>query len=287
MSSTIEAKMAPIRTTATVVSNLLDGPGRKLRLAVPDWPGAVPGQFVMIGAGAEAAVPRQDPLLPRPMAVYRDFGTSANGEPDASEIELLYRIVGRGTRLLAEAKPGEAIKIVGPLGRGFPLETHPSESAENLAILVGGGTGIASLYELAVALLGLGRSVLVILGARSASDFMASADFNALDAELICTTDDGSEGIAGQVTGPLTDRLDEVGGDATVFAVGPTPMMKACAAIAAERSVRCYVSLENPMACGFGVCLGCAAPRTDGGFSLVCRAGPVFLAGEIDWEGLP
>ncbi len=287
MSSAIEAEAAPVRTLARVLSNQPDGPGRRLRLSVPDWPGSIPGQFVMIGAGAEGAVPRQDPLLPRPMAVYRELGSGPDGEAgdrDVPQVELLYRIVGRGTRLLSEAKPGEAIKLVGPLGRGFPIEEHPG-----LAILVGGGTGIASLYELAQALIAVGRSVLVILGARSASDLMARGEFNALDLELICTTDDGSDGVPGQVTGPLADRLAAAGEGtgATVYAVGPTPMMKACAELCATSSIDCFVSLENPMACGFGVCLGCAAPRAEGGFSLVCRAGPVFEASEIDWEGLP
>lgn len=282
MSHAIEAKAAPVRTHARVLSNEPDGPGRKLRLAIPDWPGSIPGQFVMIGAGAEGGAPRQDPLLPRPMAVYRDLGSSSAGEGDDPRIELLYRVVGRGTSLLSEAKTGELIKLVGPLGRGFPIaESQP------LAILVGGGTGIASLYELAKSLIAAGKSVLVILGARSASDLMGRSEFSALDLELICTTDDGSDGVHGQVTAPLGERLGQVGGGATVYAVGPTPMMKACAELSASHSAVCFVSLENPMACGFGVCLGCAAPRAEGGFSLVCRAGPVFEAGEIDWEGLP
>jgi dihydroorotate dehydrogenase electron transfer subunit len=129
--------------------------------------------------------------------------------------------------------------------------------------------------------------VLVILGARSKPDLLARNDFEALDVELLCTTEDGSDGIHGRVTEPLAARLVDVDGAATVFAVGPTPMMKACAALAASHSVACFVSLENPMACGFGVCLGCAAPRAGGGFSLVCRDGPVFEAREIDWERLP
>jgi dihydroorotate dehydrogenase electron transfer subunit len=88
------------------------------------------------------------------------------------------------------------------------------------------------------------------------------------------------------VIDPLAERLRE-SPEATVYAVGPTPMMRACAELAAAVGARCLVSLENPMACGFGVCLGCAAPRSGGGFSLVCRAGPVFAAQEIDWAGLP
>ena len=64
-------------------------------------------------------------------------------------------------------------------------------------------------------------------------------------------------------------------------------MMRACADLATKHEAACLVSLENPMACGFGVCLGCAAPRAEGGFSLVCRDGPIFDAREINWEGLP
>jgi dihydroorotate dehydrogenase electron transfer subunit len=152
---------------------------------------------------------------------------------------------------------------------------------------VGGGTGIASLYELARALVGVGRRVVVVLGARGHLDLTGRGEFEDLDVELICTTEDGSYGIAGRVTDPLAEYLAAPGPRATVFAVGPTPMMRACAELADRHDAACLVSLENPMACGFGVCLGCAAPRAEGGFSLVCRAGPVFDAQEIDWEGLP
>ena len=284
MSTAIESENAPIRGRARVLSNVADGSGRKLLLAMPGWPGAIPGQFLMIGAGAEAGVPRRDPLLPRPMAVFRDLGSDPAEGTASNErrFELLYRVVGRGTTLLAETLPGQSISVVGPLGRGFPIEADAG-----LAILVGGGSGIASLYELARALLEQGRGVLVILGARSKPDLLARADFAALDVELLCTTEDGSDGMHGRVTDPLAARLADLDRPATVFAVGPTPMMRACSEIAARHSVTCFVSLENPMACGFGVCLGCAAPRANGGFSLVCRDGPVFDAQEIDWEGLP
>ena len=116
---------------------------------MPGWPGAIPGQFLMIGAGAEAGVPRRDPLLPRPMAVFRDLGSDPAEGTASNErrFELLYRVVGRGTTLLAETLPGQSISVVGPLGRGFPIEADAG-----LAILVGGGSGIASLYELARAL---------------------------------------------------------------------------------------------------------------------------------------
>jgi dihydroorotate dehydrogenase electron transfer subunit len=284
--TSVESKAAPIRGHARVLSNEGEGPGMRLRLGIEDWPGSIPGQFVMVGAGSEAGVPRQDPLLLRPMAIYRELGSPTAEGAAEREIELLYRVVGRGTQLLSEAIPGDSIKIVGPLGRGFLLG-EPIEASGPTAILVGGGTGIASLYELAQALVARGRSVHVILGGRRAADLMGRDDFESLDVCLILTTEDGSEGVRGLVTAPLADGLTDVESGATVYAVGPTPMMKACAALAEANSADCYVSLENPMACGFGVCLGCAAPRAEGGFSLVCRAGPVFASSEIDWEGLP
>ena len=285
----------PIRAHARVIANRPDGHGFKLLLEVPNWPGAAPGQFLMLGAGAEASVPRQDPLLPRPMAVYRDFapgqGPSGTGaEPGAAaRIEVLYRVTGRGTTLLSEAEPGQRIAVVGPLGQGFPIEAGPAQ-----ALLVGGGTGIASLYELARALAAAGRAVTVLLGARGEKDLIGLADFESLGVELVCTTEDGSRGQQGLVTVPLVARLEAVAAGAAkgaaglaVYACGPTPMMRAAAALAEARGVRCFVSLENPMACGFGVCLGCAAPRREGGFALVCRQGPVFESTEIAWEGLP
>ncbi|MBJ19735.1 MAG: dihydroorotate dehydrogenase electron transfer subunit [bacterium] len=278
----VPAKDPPIRGYARVLANLAEGNGRRIRVAIRGWPGAIPGQFVMVGAGAEASVPRYDPLLSRPMAVYREHGPGEAGE---AEIELFYRVVGRGTALLSEVGPAQRVSIVGPLGRGFPLVDCGSGGGP--ALLVGGGTGIASLYEFARALAEAGRSVVLLLGAGARDDLIGRADFEALGLELVCTTEDGSDGIRGLVTGPLETRLAEHGSAASVFAVGPTPMLRACADLAARYAAACLVSLENPMACGFGVCLGCAVPRAEEGFSLVCRDGPVFDAREIDWEGLP
>lgn len=283
----VGSEAPPIRAHARVVANAVEGSGWKLLLEVPGWPGARPGQFVMLRPGAESAVTRRDPLLPRPMAVYRDFSIrDAGGGPSQGEgarVEVLYRVVGRGTALLAEAVAGQSLSIVGPLGRGFPIEAGDAP-----ALLVGGGTGIASLYELAAGLVEVGRPVQVALGARSQAELIGRGDFEALaGVELICTTEDGSLGRRGRVTEALCEGLERFGGAATVFACGPTPMMRAAAALAQSHGAECWVSLENPMACGFGVCLGCAAPRREGGFSLVCRAGPVFAAAEIDWEGLP
>jgi dihydroorotate dehydrogenase electron transfer subunit len=267
----------PLRADATVVANRCEGgANHRIRLTVPGWPGAAPGHFVMLSAGGRGAALRFDPLLPRPMAVYRSL---AAGTP---EIEVLYKATGRGTRLLAETRAGEVVRVVGPLGTPFTLP-----EAGRRALLVGGGTGIASLYELAAQARARGP-VVVLLGARGVGDLMGAEDFAALDVELRVATEDGSSGTRGRVTDLLQAALDEPGAaNAIVYACGPTPMMQRAAEIAAKRDVPCQVSLENRMACGFGVCLGCAVPRADGSIALVCRDGPVFDAGLVGWAGVP
>ena len=226
----------------------------------------------MLSPGSRGGAPRTDPLLPRPMAIYRE-----RRRPGGADVEILYKVVGRGTALLADATPGQRIDVVGPLGRPFGMP-----AADERAVIVAGGTGIASVYELAVRLAADG-DVVVLLGARSAEDLMAEADFAELDVELRVATEDGSAGTRGLVTRLLEPALDG-GKPARVYACGPTAMMRAVASLAAGRGRPCVVSLENPMACGFGVCLGCAAPRVGGGFSLVCRDGPTFDAATVDWE---
>jgi dihydroorotate dehydrogenase electron transfer subunit len=208
------------------------------------------------------------------MAIYR-----VRAEAEQTEVEILYKVSGRGTALLRDAGPGDHVGMVGPLGEGFPPPTPGS-----VAVLVGGGTGVASLYELAAREAGNARLV-VLLGARSASDLMGHADFAALPLELEVATEDGSAGERGLVTELLERRLTDP--DVTVYACGPTPMMRRAAELATARGARCLVSLENHMACGFGVCLGCAVPRRDGGYALVCREGPVLEATAVDWAGVP
>jgi len=210
------------------------------------------------------------------MAVYR---TTGRGEE--TDVEILYKVTGRGTKLLAGAEPGDRVRLVGPLGNGFPTP-GPGQSL----VLVGGGTGIASLFELA-AQAREEHEVTVILGARDAASLMALEDFEKLGLDLRIVTEDGSRGERGLVTDVLEARLSEGGAEFVVHACGPTPMMQRCAEISQRRGIRCLVSLENRMACGFGVCLGCAVPLSEGGYGLVCSQGPVFESGELDWGGLP
>ncbi len=278
------ARFAPIRADAEVVRNVGEGRSSwRLVLRVPDWPGFSPGQFAMLSAGAQQAVHRTDPLLPRPMAVYR-----AQPGVHRADVEILYKVVGRGTALLAEALPGQRVSIVGPLGNAFP----PPHARERV-VIVAGGTGIASVYELAARLARV-QPVEILFGARTAGDLMAQKDFEALGLPLRVATEDGSAGERGLVTELLEAALGGPSGgvesparDRRIYVCGPTPMMRRCAEIASRHGVPCIAALENAMACGFGVCLGCATPLRKGGYALVCRDGPAFDAASIDWERLP
>ena len=274
------SKRTPIRVEARVLENCADGAGNhRLSLEIPGWPGAEPGQFAMLSAGGEGESERTDPLLPRPMAIYRGHAPGHSGEP--ARVDFLLKVAGRGTRLLADTEAGQLIRVIGPLGQSFaPIRD------DSRAILVGGGTGIASLYELAAR--GASRAAVdVILGARSAGDLMGAEDFEALGVGFHVATEDGSRGQLGRVTDCLEPLLAASSGPTTLYACGPTPMMRACAEMAAQVGADCQVSLENTMACGFGVCLGCAVPIRSGGYSLICRSGPVYAADQVVWEGLP
>ncbi len=236
---------------------------RAVVVEVQRWPGHRPGQFGMLRLDPVGAC--RDPILPRPMAIFRCETRGAG-----ARLEFQMKVVGRGTALLAALTPGSEIGVLGPLGNGFPDLAGP-------AVLVGGGTGIASLYELAAAAPLRPR---VVLGGRSAQDLLGLAAFQDLDVDLELVTEDGSAGHRGLVT----ERI-EAKADTTVVACGPTAMMRRAAEIACAAGARCLVSLESPMACGFGICLGCAIP-TAKGISYCCTDGPVFDATEVRWEGL-
>lgn len=239
------------------IGSVREASATRLVLEVPGWTGHRPGQFAMLGLDPERR--HRDPLLPRPMAVYRG---------DARALEFRFKVVGRGTRIMAELTPGEKVAVLGPLGNGFALPDGPST-------LVGGGSGIASLFELARDASVRPR---VLLGGRSRADILGLEDFEALGVELALATDDGSHGTKGLVTDLLAPRAGE-----TIYACGPLGMMQRAQALAARARARCLVSLENNMACGFGVCLGCVV-KTPAGFRLVCTHGPIFDAGSLGWE---
>ncbi len=262
------------RQKCLVVKQELTAPGHfTLTLRSPRISkNARPGQFVQIQCAEDSC----DPLLPRPFS----FLTAGS-----SDFSVLYQIVGKGTELLARKKKGEEVWIVGPLGNGFSV----SGSKNRLALLVGGGVGIPPLYHLAQELLKKKmnkKNIHVFLGARNKSLLLCEKDFDRLGVDLHLATDDGSKGRKGFITEPLEHFLAATGDSRQIYTCGPTPMLKAVSRLAARYKVPCEVSVEEPMACGFGACLGCAIEVKKGEtkrFAIACCEGPVFNSKDIVW----
>lgn len=235
-----------------------------------------PAQFFMIG------VPDSDVLLRRPFSVCGLPGTFDDGADDAAQV--LYKVYGRGTALLASLAPGAEVTVLGPLGEGFT----PPDDPEATPVLVAGGIGSAP-FPLWIDRLRAGspRRPKMFYGGRGAADLPLDAWFRD-HADLETATEDGSSGTTGRVTAPLERWLDAHRGDPmTLYACGPDPMLRAIRRIALERGLACQLALEAHMACGFGVCIGCVVPVHDGDggieYRRVCVDGPVMAAESLAW----
>lgn len=247
-----------------------------LRLRVDHLPEVQPGQFAMLKACGAI-----EPLLRRAMAYYKVVTTT-----DATRIEFIYQIIGRGTEALARLTPRDKVECLGPLGVAFDLGV----AANREVVLVAGGAGSPALYLLAAALVEREIPTRLFLGGASRGDLCGLSDFRDLlgSNRVVTATIDGSEGWPGFVTAPLEDHLATTSGTPLIYACGPDPMLHRVARIAAERKVPAQLSLEAPMACGFGICVGCAVPiRADceEGFvyQKVCTDGPVFWSHDLAW----
>ncbi len=221
---------------------------------------AAPGQFINIFSNDGSK------LLPRPISICeinKDYGT----------IKVVYRVVGAGTKEFSQLTIGDDVEVMGPLGNGFPLE-------EGKAIVVGGGIGVPPMYELAKQLPG---DVIAVMGYRD-DDLFLTEDFTDVASDLIIATDDGSVGTHGTVVDAIKEN--ELDAD-VIYACGPKPMLRAVAEYAAEHDIKCYVSMEERMACGVGACLGCVCQSTEKddhshvNNKRVCKDGPVFLSTEV------
>lgn len=267
----------------------------RLGISWKGLPAIEAGQFVMLRLTG-----RIDPLLRRPFGIYKILGQG---------IEILYRVVGKGTRLMADLKTGDTIDILGPLGNGFRMAGSGQRATGNRGtvvsvhqgqdvIMVAGGIGIAPFYILGV--MGHGSKVkqTLLFGGRSKDDLPGLEDFKKLGIDISISTDDGSVGKKGLVTELLKKELSK-NGDYIIYACGSKGMLKEVARITDEADVPCYVSLDQTMACGIGACLGCAVKVKGQGsrvrgqekqnsdsplYKMVCKDGPVFDAKEIDWE---
>ncbi|MCA9079802.1 MAG: dihydroorotate dehydrogenase electron transfer subunit [Planctomycetaceae bacterium] len=264
-----------------------------LRVHAPELARVItPGQFFMI-----RPADGNDPLLGRPFAIYDVIRNDA-GEPTA--IEFVYHTIGKLTDLMSSWSGGEQVALWGPLGNGFPLP-----DCEHL-LCVGGGIGYTPFPAVLREALGHAKfgspvrgdggstidRATFCYGARNAAQ---RADLEGLDQlsnlDIEIATDDGSQGHHGFVTDLVRELLRKTGSDRpdAVYCCGPEPMMRAVASLCAEHSVDCWLSLETPMACGFGACFSCVTKvKTDDGWDYrrTCVEGPIFKATDLDLESV-
>lgn len=232
---------------------------------------STPGQFVMVKVGNST-----DPLLRRPFSIC---DADKNGT-----VRILYRIVGKGTKILSNKKKGEFLSVLGPLGSKF-IFPGPDQKA----ILVAGGIGIAPIFFLGQRLKPGNFDFLT--GFKTSEEIIGVEDISGTQSfELSIATDDGSFGYSGMVTDLLEEKLKQYQKSGIIYACGPLPMLKQAALVAQKQDFSCQVSVETFMACGLGVCQGCVvkvtASESGEDYQRACREGPVFDANIIEWASL-
>ncbi len=252
-----------------------------LRLRLDEPIHVLPGQFAMLKAHGI-----HEPLLRRAMAFYR-----CEPAGDKLDVDFIYQILGRGTQSLAKLEPGDKVDFLGSLGNTFDIGFATGREALPEVLLVAGGVGSPALFMLAEELAKLKVPTRFFIGGASRGDLCGLDDFTVLLSKenVTCATVDGSYGEKGFVTAPLERYLKaSVGKPLMIYSCGPDPMLHAVAKLAAAYEVPAQLSLEAPMGCGFGVCVGCAvAVKHDcpEGFvyKKVCTEGPVFWSKDLHW----
>ncbi len=230
---------------------------------------ARPGQFVHVRiAGLEAHI------LRRPFSIN-------DADPARGTVQVTYKIVGAGTRALAELAPGACCDLLGPQGKGYELPL-----ADEIPVMIAGGYGTAAMYMICKK---APRKGILLLGARSDSDLVLDDDYRKLGCDVRIATNDGSVGQKGLVTVLLDELLHSDGaGRYRFYACGPTPMLMAAGKmlVAAGRP-DAELSLDHLMCCGVGACFACVVKVKDGDswrYARSCAEGPVFPAGEVYYE---
>ncbi|MCX5641655.1 MAG: dihydroorotate dehydrogenase electron transfer subunit [Candidatus Omnitrophica bacterium] len=240
----------------------------RMVIEVPEHFQALPGQFLQIQIESKTT----DPLLRRPFSIA---GLSRN------RVTVFYQVKGKGTILLSRLQAGDSISLLGPLGKPYPAVPGPK-------IILAGGLGAAGLLFLAknLSLGSQNKKSVVLLGCKTKEDLFLLDNFQDLGIPTYCATEDGSFGFKGLATSLLTQKIKKIPGKGTLYACGPNPMLAMAGKIAAKHGWSAYFSMETMMACGIGLCRGCAV-ATINGYRLACVDGPVFPAEEIIWGKLP
>ena len=274
----IDALAIVERNEIVISTSNESGQSRKygyLRLRLPQLQTIQPGQFAMLKKHGI-----YEPLLRRAMAYYR-----VENDDNSTVAEFIYQISGRGTQAISTLLVGDKVECLGALGNTYNLEAARGKTA----LLVVGGVGSAAVFMLAEELMKAKIPTKLFIGGASRGDLLGYDDFVELlgKENIVSVTVDGSEGEKGFVTAPLEKYL-QVNHSNVIYSCGPDAMLHAVAKVAEKYNVPAQVSLEAPMACGFGICVGCAVAvkhECDEGFiyKKVCTDGPIFWSKELKW----
>ena len=220
---------------------------------------ANPGQFIGVYSNDTGN------MLPRPISLCEiDANTGV--------LRIVFRVVGKGTLEFSKMNPGDTVKIMGPLGNGFPIK-------KGRRMVIGGGIGVPPLLELAKNLSG---EVTAVMGYRD-EQFLVE-EFEKVS-KMYIATEDGSKGTRGNVLDAIREERLEAD---VIYACGPKPMLKAIKEYAIDNNIECYISLEEKMGCGIGACLACVCKTKEVDAhskvhnTRICKEGPVFLATEVE-----
>lgn len=254
---------AVLEQAAVLLNEEIAPAHHRLRLRAPRIAfAALPGQFVMLSVVREGETL---PVLPRPMALY-------DWDAVAGTVDIVYRVVGRGTSLMSGFQAGESMVTVGPLGRAFTLR-----SSTRRLLLLGRGIGTCSLTALGRAGVRRGVALEVVVSARSASALVGVELFRSLGAQVWSVTDDDGSSDVARLRDLLSRRL-EVAPAEQIAVCGSERLLLLAAELSRGARALVEVSLEAHMACGLGYCHGCASGQR--GLAeespLVCKDGPVF-----------
>jgi dihydroorotate dehydrogenase electron transfer subunit len=266
-------------TGKVAVNQRMGGDYYLMKVLLDDsFPEPLPGQFIMVRVKG-----KNEPFLGRPFSLYH---YEQRGRKVS--IQILYRVVGKGTRILSELKRGEHLDIFGPQGRSFMI--YPS--VEN-AILISGGVGVAPISYLASYykknISSTNVKIICYQGAKTADHLSGLEDLREVCSTVKISTDDGSYGYQGMITELFATELTSYDpARSIIYVCGPLPMLKRIYDILDKHPIPCQVLLERRMACAVGACLGCVTEiKTASGentYARVCKEGPVFNIEDIVWD---
>jgi dihydroorotate dehydrogenase electron transfer subunit len=291
----------------------------RLSMRAEGFPPAYPGQFVHLCPDAVQPSDYElaDPETWHPSSTWRAAFASPmlrrafsiaglRQAAGATELDVIYRVVGSATQWMASLRKADRVSVLGPLGNVFPIQPQKPS-----AWLVAGGVGLPPMLWLAEALHQAKVSVIAFCGARSADLLPLSLDpsnppvadasratrscreFDRLDAPIVVSTDDGTLGFHGRIGDALAayHRCNATAAEnVVVYTCGPEPMMRGVAEYCLARGMECYACVERNMACGTGLCQSCVVPvrdptdRDGWRYRLCCTDGPVFPAADVLWE---